>query len=626
MKPLSAYNLDSGEPALTFLHDQIIAETEWVFTDRCMRTGRCHKPSPKQWAALGASAHVLEMITEGTAANNIYVSSLAPGIGKSSVIAAYLRILTGVAKDPSFNRQGPLHEDVSVLVLIARHDGIREFVEGAGLKDEDIGIFTADEELNNWRGRGANARILVSTQDMLWSRTKYRRLSQVSEFFWKGEPRTVRIWDEAIIRAKAQTVTRDNLSSLIKPARRTYRSLGVKLDKMFTELADWPDGKLFPVPDFTDGNGGVSVSAFLETASGYLDREDQDAALELWDMGGKLVDVKRDGMYGNTILTYKERLHEDFTPMLVYDASATIRGTYSLWNECDDCPVPIQLLPVANKDYSNLTIHFWERAGGKAGYRGDRGAELVDGISNAILSRPANEEWLIVYHLPGNGMLDLPPEISRKIALQVGQKVTDPDRIKSIHWGIHDLTNEYSGIPNIILAGTRNYRASSYVALGRASAKRKPGQAYTTDMNDRIRLGEHLHNYLQAACRGAIRLSKGAGCPLANLYLIAPVASKIREHLPDIFPNAKVMLWVPIIEELNGRVGEAWRYLEAERNANPEAQGRVTFRKIAKALGMTARDFKVSVRQHPKFRRKIAQEGIKEVRVSKASWNTAFEW
>ena len=91
-----------------------------------------------------------------------------------------------------------------------------------------------------------------------------------------------------------------------------------------------------------------------------------------------------------------------------------------------------------------------------------------------------------------------------------------------LHWGVHDATNLFAHVPNIILAGTLFLRPSDYEALGRlASAHPSSRGRYDEERTRQVTLGEHRHMILQALCRGAVRKSVGNGCPPTRAYIIA---------------------------------------------------------------------------------------------------------
>lgn len=115
-----------------------------------------------------------------------------------------------------------------------------------------------------------------------------------------------------------------------------------------------------------------------------------------------------------------------------------------------------------------------------------------------------------------------------------------------LNWGAHKATNKYAHIPNVVLAGTLFYRTSQYEARKRLGAGLTPDYPNISDNEmKKFEIGESANDVLQAACRGAIRLSLGNTCPPSRLYLITAPAKGIEKALPRIFPDGKMKPWSP---------------------------------------------------------------------------------
>jgi hypothetical protein len=80
------------------------------------------------------------------------------------------------------------------------------------------------------------------------------------------------------------------------------------------------------------------------------------------------------------------------------------------------------------------------------------GQALLEGIAETINSKP-EEEWLVVHHKAGIGV-DFVAELQKRVT-------GNPERVKLLHWGVHQATNDYADVPNVILAGTLFYRKRS---------------------------------------------------------------------------------------------------------------------------------------------------------------------
>jgi hypothetical protein len=320
-------------------------------------------------------------------------------------------------------------------------------------------------------------------------------------------------------------------------------------------------------------------------------------------MSGKTVSVRQDGPYGNTVLDYHETLPEGLAPLVVLDASGRVRATYRQWEKNRGGLEP---LASATKSYANLSVHCWRTGGGKSAFR-ENGRTLIDGIVKTINDKPADEEWLLVYHQDGISM-NFVDEVEKRLT---GSK----ERVHFLNWGAHHATNEFSGVPNVILAGTLFYRPSYYEALARLVADLRPAQgAIGRTAFDEVALGEHRHLVLQALCRGRVRRCQGDVCAPCNAYIIAAPRSGIPEALPEIFPGCRVIPWQPVQKALRGKVKEAAEFVIDWFKKNPA--GLLPFKEAQRAIGMNdPKNFRRDIRQHADFKEALAAYDIAEAQV-----------
>ncbi|KAA5602833.1 hypothetical protein [Blastochloris sulfoviridis] len=544
-----------------------------------------HAPTPEMWTALQDVANTLERMAEGTADPVVYLSSLDPGVGKTSTVIHFIRALLASSA----------HTDVAVLVCVGRREQIEAIVQEAALEPADFAVLTSDERLNALGCGDANhARVLFTTHSMIEHRCEGRWFPEVSAFHYRGHVRAVRIWDEAILPGQALTIGRDDLAFLFKPLRGTHPELAGDVETLFTKLGEMEDGTILQVPDLAEHHG-VSLNDALHLVDGGS--ADQIAAVEaLWFLFGKMATVRRDGAYGNTMLDYRETLPEGIQPLLALDASARVRTAYDLWH---DNRGGLVKLATATKSYDRHTIHIWCRSGGKSAFR-KSGPELIEGIVETIRTRP-DEEWLVIHHK--NAGADLEAAVTRLLP---------GVRVHFVNWGRHDATNAFANVPNVILAGTLFYRTSHYEAVGRMASGRpsSTGPFPSSEMKT-VMAGENSHLILQALCRGAVRRCVDGGCPETRTYIIASTRSGIPAALPRIFPGVRVLPWRPIQRPLSGKIGEAVAFIKERLEADPTAT--VTFADVRKHIGgMDASNFIKTVRQHPMFIETLAEEGIVE--------------
>ena len=277
--------------------------------------------------------------------------------GKTTTVICFLRALLA----------SNAHTDVAALVCVRRKDQIEAIVKEANLDPDDFAVLTADPELNGLGcGSPPKARVLFTTHSMIEKRCERTgSFERVAAFHYQGEPRAVRIWDEAILPGQPLTISRDALALLLAPLRGRYPALVGDIENLFTSLKTTKSGTVICLPDLAEVHD-VDLNEVLELVA---ERPEQELAAEvLWFLFGEHVTVRQDGALGNTMLDYKDTLPDDIKPLLALDASARVRTVYDCWQEGRG---GITKLPTAPKRYDDLSIHVWNRGGGKSAFRKD---------------------------------------------------------------------------------------------------------------------------------------------------------------------------------------------------------------------------------------------------------------
>jgi hypothetical protein len=149
------------------LAEQTILALQTTF----LQIGHC--PTPAMWEALRAVADTLDHMASKTAAPVVYVSSLDPGVGKTTTVIHFLKALL----------ESPAHQEVSALVCVNRRDQIRTIIQEAMLLDTKFAVLTADAELNAMGcAVPAKARVLFTTHSMVERRCDGGGLPQYNGF------------------------------------------------------------------------------------------------------------------------------------------------------------------------------------------------------------------------------------------------------------------------------------------------------------------------------------------------------------------------------------------------------------------------------------------------------------
>ncbi len=302
-------------------------------------SSRNHFPSEEMWTALKAIANTLESMANSACTKAFHLSSLDPGIGKTTTVIHFLNALMA----------SPGHAEAAALVCVKRRDQIEAIVKEAGLGKGAFAVLTAHNGLNSLGASNPkDARVLFTTQSMVEMRSQGRLFANVAAFHYRGQPRAVRIWDEAILPGRPLTVSRDMIAFLFTPLRGHKPLMVEALEDLFTELRTAKDGSLHYLPDLGD-NHSVDLNEALRLVHGGP-QEQVQAVEALWYLFGRCVTIRQDGIYGNTLLDYRDTLPEDITPLLVLDASVRVRTAYKFWEKRRG---GIQKLPSVTKRYDN---------------------------------------------------------------------------------------------------------------------------------------------------------------------------------------------------------------------------------------------------------------------------------
>ena len=570
-----------------------------------------HRPSKSQWDALEAIASTLAQMAVGICPQKPHLSTLDPGVGKTQVMVHFLRELM---KSP--------YRDVGVLLCIGRKDQLRDIIGQAGLADTDYAFLTADEDLNA-KGRGRDhandAPVLFTTHRMVELRVRNQSsFADVDAFHYRGKPRAVRVWDEALLPSLPLTVKRSDLGSLFTPLRKIDISLAARVERLWEDLGDKAHGSTHVMPDTTLFDSLSLFSLRLRDAKASDDAI--KTAEALWMLSGKVVTVHREGgdhddsesavkdRRGYVLLDFHDHLPDDLWPILILDASGRVRTLYRYWEERRQGLV--RLKPDGAKSYASHTVHIMKASGSKSAWKNrEKAKKLLSEIASVIAARPS-EKWLVVHHKKES--------LRGFDTVQELQMLLSPDIFSNVcftTWGKHDASNEWKDIPNVILAGLMYLPKSTLEARGRCASNYPSahGKFVTTDL-DEVAIGEYRHDCLQAICRGSVRgLVNGACPPKTHTYIVVrPKDGVGKRTISELLPGAVVEDWISFATPaLSKRRKEALDIITKHREITvysvmaamewPEDKsGRVSFLQ--------------NIRQNPDFVQALTEAGYSEQR------------
>ena len=538
-------------------------------------------------------------MAEGTAPPGFFLSSLDPGVGKTTSLIYFVKHLLGSEQ----------HGDVSVLLCFPRLDEIARLVEEMGLDEADYAVFTGKDDAVNWKTSTPHgqARILFTTHNMVKSRCRDRSFKDTAVFHYQGRPRAVRVWDEGMLPGEVVYLDTDKLASLRGPLRLSQPDLAELIDKLEGELKAAKDRSFFTWPDVEDVCGPTFWSAKRRLPDGLIGHLER-----LYGLSGRCVRLSKSGKRSTvtTALDSRDVIPDDLAPVVILDASGRVRATYSQWEKHKGNLVR---LPSAAKSYENLTVHVMNNGSGKTAWS-DNGEELAQEVAHLIDSKPG-EEWLVIYIKGVNGGA-IPDQIR-------GLLNTNPDRISFLNWGKHQGTNEFRDIRNVILSGMNNYSETDYEMMARHySGIRNDGPIPKT-LVDQMRRGEHKDHILQALCRSSVRQGNSSDCGPCNAYIIAPSRFGVRDFLPDVFPGCTVSTWRPAKAKLTGWVADAVAQVTSFFSNNPD--GVYLYKDLRGDLGISdASNFNKRVRHHESYKAALDELEIEEIATGKGPHRNAL--
>jgi len=533
-------------PGGSTLTDQIMVGVERRF----LKYG--HRPSPTHWKGLREIAATIEAQAVGAAEPKFYLSSLPTGMGKTTVVAESVKTLVS----------NPAYVGVGVVVFVNQLDQIPRLILEMELNDDQFAVRTGvvNESLNELGlNDHANAQVLFTTQQKLPHLLRYRKnFSEMPFFKFRGAPRQVRIWDEAILPAEPLTFT-------VKQFEEAAASL-TKIGQhgASARLRDWA---LKELPLFASGSITEMPLLILELDWEALKKLEHEGDLlrnVLW-MSGHDVRLYKDDFSGATTITYRESLPREFAPLLVLDASGSLRLTYELWEKGRGNLVDLFSPP---KTYTNLTIHHWDHAAGKMAQQDEVKAEtLAEGASKAIDQTSNDEQVLIIIRKQEDPSH---PSLEQLIMAKVRDGGRDPTRLSFLTWGKHTATNEFADVKHVIVVGALQYSYAQNEAMARAAGGLSVQAPVRTQEVEQVRLGEIAHHLFQAVGRGAVRKSVEGGCP-PGCHLWIALSSHGKAPIPvelllTTFPGSRLEKWLPVEPPLKKNeasvveaVGLSWR-------------------------------------------------------------------
>ena len=441
----------------------------------------------------------------------------------------------------------------SVILFVATYDEINAYVSGAGLDHADYAICTSDPKYAAY-GRGmhemADAPVLFTThvraeKDMRATGS----FEAISAFFYKGRPRTLRVWDEGFAAAVGATFDLDELCALSS----AFKVLPAEERLLFNDLRQAcitpTNGMSIPIP-----------LAFVNAADRVLKRGLKGAdgpkkALEaLAKLAGSTAYARDAGDGRWRFVGASRSLPADIGPLFVLDASARLTDRY------DQLPahgMKVVSLEPATIDYRNLVVRICNLAAGKTALGNETTRTKVFGIIADLANSKPDDSFLIVmakdFCSKGEG---------DTVALlnELAAKLKDSSKVRIINWGRHKGSNQFRDVQNVVIVSSHAYTNEAYEAMALADGGRLDG-IVGSEVVKRVRDNEFMQNLYQSVCRGNVRNQEGGICGHMNAYLIMSDSSERRNHIKLAFPGCMVEGWKPIAPTKQSKLDTAMRVL-----------------------------------------------------------------
>jgi hypothetical protein len=492
-------------------------------------------PSANHRSALRALLETFEKGLTGRLDPGFHLSSLDPGMGKSTAVIAFLKAW----KASGFQPAG------SVLLAVASIKEIEDYVRGAELSGPDLGVLTANKDANGFgcpEDQHNQAPILITTQQMVRKRTRNRTLGGLAELQFHGARRSLVIWDESLDVDEWPVVRLDDIAALPRAVRSNDPTYISKTEAFWDQLRDQEAGPVTVPEDLTT------------TARQGYDKATRETIRKLSDMAGGQAVLHKQDNGDHLLIEDSASLPSDLAPLVILDASGRVRETYRLWEEHRG---DLHRLPEAPRDYSNLTVHVWQRASGKGTLQDPKERADIEREVASVIEKFGGD-WLLVHHKDRVDMVKAIRDRVRKDAAA---------NIHAINWGRHRASNDHRDIIQIVTLGQLHYSPATYLSLACGAAGKVPKDLSDLRL-DEVRWGELQHHLLQAVCRTAIRNGDGTSC---HAFVICSMSPQALDRVQATFPGATVVEWALERVNLNDVQNAAIAYLK-ERFAYPEVE------------------------------------------------------
>jgi hypothetical protein len=570
---------------------------------------------PDVWKEQEITAKYLENMANGKLEPKAYLNSLWTGASKTSLMVCYVGVHVRL----------PEYEDVGILICVPFLNQIPELIKQTKLAPSQYAVYVSKDATYEENGgrkkyndlgnpRVNEAQVLFTTQQMIETRlAEGKNFSDLDYMHYRGRPRKVKIWDEALVPWEELILGVFTLAAMPGLVGRLKNDLARKLLDIAAELKDKKEG-LYQFPNL-EQEYGVSWHDLQNEVLTNRDRHPsyiRRAAYTLWKISGKQVRITRD-VDGNTILDWKQSLPDDFFPVVVFDASGRVRSMYDFYAGTTD---KLEEITTLERDFSHLTFHHINLGGGKDPWRKQTPSLL--NLTKTLINQEPDRKTLVIVHKPDTEGVEKGkiPDIEKALGRLCPNAAW-------LTWGEHKQTSAFRDYDRLVLPGLLYLPRSVIEARTYGSLQTPTREDMAEDYFREIERGEIRSDLLQAVGRIARGTKDGKSIP-ADIFIVASdnKNGSIQALLQETFPGSHYKKLGNPTAKPKDTTTKAEQLAEIVRDhftKTPEMN--LPFNNAGARLGLRKQNLK-QLRNHRDIKALLTELGIEEAANDNRSYKT----
>lgn len=365
-----------------------------------------------------------------------------------------------------------------------------------------------------------------------------------------GQPRSLVIWDESLLVTDHRAVSKLDLKSELgwleprledqspdMPAREATHYVGECLVILDQEHQEQRQSGRSPKALTLPQRDGETVDRYRAALERYNGRT--KTLRDFLDIAHQRVRVVKATQSGGAYVTYTVTVPEDLCRVAVLDASWPIR-------ELEQMDPTIQADSEFNgrvKKYSRVDLHFLKTRSGREAveesFRKGRHEDrlIAREVIDVVKAIPEDEPVLVFTFKTHPDSVNIEDRLSRDLE-SAGVNMA---RVTILTWGMETSINEYSHVPNVILAGI--LQRSDVDLAGAIIGQRQDllSDVNTVDIAG-VRRSEAAHVAYQALSRGSCRVIEDGEAKPMRAWLLHH-DTRLMDLLSKVMPGATWKRW-----------------------------------------------------------------------------------